>query len=122
MNPFDVVKDITFNKAGVIDETNESEYIPFIVNKALGSFNDTIFIANEMNMLHTLDKKLQYDFYFNVVRKKKRFSKWFKKEENADLDAIRKYYGYNVQRAKETLKLLTKQQLEFIKNELEINR
>jgi hypothetical protein len=97
------------------DPSLEKDYLPFIVNASLSYFPDTIEYANMMNMNHHLDNKLQYSFYLNSVRPKKRFSKWAKKIDDENLDAVVKYFGYNRTKAKEVIKLLSPEQIEEIK-------
>ena len=72
-----------------------------------------------MNMNPNLDKKLQYDFYLNTLRSKKRYSPWIRKEELKNLELVKKYYGYSNEKAKQALPLLTKEQLNFIKSKLD---
>ncbi len=100
------------------DPECESQYPPYVVNRCYSGFMDTILLANEMNLNSHIDKKLQYDFYINIIRPKKRFSPWLKKEKLDSLDCIKQYYGYSDEKAKVALKLLTQQQLEFIKAKL----
>jgi hypothetical protein len=76
--------------------------------------------ANEMNMNHGLPSKLQYDFLLNSVRKRKRFSPWIKKEKIQDLDAVKSYYGYSNEKAQQALKILTKDQINYIKSKLDV--
>jgi hypothetical protein len=103
-----------------MDESNECEssYPPYIINRCFSGFLDTILIANEMNLNSHLDKKLQYDFYINIIRPKKRFSPWIKKEKLDSLESIKQYYGYSDDKAKTALKILTEEQIEFIKSKL----
>jgi hypothetical protein len=75
--------------------------------------------TNEMNKYNFLPKKLQYDFFINIIRKKKRFSPWLKQEKNKDLEVVKSYYGYSIEKAKQALRILTKTQLDFIKSKLE---
>ena len=119
MNPFDVITDISLKKARLITGENEKEYNPFLTNRGFSYFPDTIFHAQEMNMLHHLDKKLQYDYLFNSIRKSKRFSKWSKKDNNKDIDVIIEYFGYSRRRAEEALTILSKEQINSIKKKLE---
>ncbi len=100
------------------DSSNESQYPPYVINKCFSGFLDTILFANEMNFYCNLDKKLQYDFYINIIRPKKRFSPWLKKENNSSLELIKKYYGYSDEKAKIALKILTDEQIEFIKSKM----
>lgn len=120
MSPFDYVKSITDTKKNIIDsEEMEKEYKPTIVNRAFSHFVDTIFIANEINKYHNLDKKLQYDYLFHAVQKKKRFAKWPKKLENEDLSLIMEYYKYSLVEAKSVLPLFTPNQLAVLRNKIE---
>jgi hypothetical protein len=80
---------------------------------------DTVLYANEMNMSHFLDKKLQYDFYLNSVRKRKRFSPWLRKDKVKDLDVVKSYYGYSNEKAQQALRILSPEQLAFITSKLE---
>jgi hypothetical protein len=105
-----------------LEESPESikEYPPYIVNKCLSGEIDSILFANEMNMHHQLDKDMQYSFYLNSLRKRKRFSPWIRKDKIKDLECIKQYYGYNNEKASQALKILNKVQIEFIKQRLEI--
>lgn len=114
----DWLNSINYSKGNILDEdpSLESDYPPYIVNKCLSGFVDTILLSNEMNVHSHLDKKLQYDFYINIVRKRKRFSPWLRKEKIDDLEHIKRYYGYSNEKAQIALTLLTKEQLEFIRS------
>jgi len=112
MNPFDIMKDLSYEKKGVLDD--EGDYNPFLTNRYFSYFPDTIFYANEMNMSKGLDNKLQHDYYFYSIRKNKRYSKWPKKDKIEILQAIQIYYGYNLSKAKEVLNILNKEQVDFI--------
>ena len=101
------------------DEIHEREYVPFIVNRALSYFVDTIHYANEMNLCSNLDNKLQYHYLINSIRPQKRFSKWAQKQEDSDLEAVMEYYGYNYTKAKTALMLLSPEQIKTIKEKLE---
>ena len=123
MNPFDFVNDINFGKKDIItDSANpelaEKTYNPFLTNRALSYFPDTIQFANMMNKNSHIDHLLQYSFLLNIIRKRKRFSKWFKKNDDDVLEMVIEYYGYSVNKAKEALKLLTDDQLEKIKEKM----
>ena len=96
------------------------EYPPFIINKCLSGQIDCILFANEMNMNHHLDKDMQYSFYLNSLRKRKRFSPWLRKDKITDLECVKQYYGYSNEKASQALKILTKEQLTFIKKRLDI--
>jgi len=120
VSPFDFLNSINTNKVNLIDEDpeNESKYNSFLVNRSLSYFPDTVFMANETNRLHHLDAKLQYDFLINIVRKKKRFSKWDKPEQRANLDCIKEYFGYSESKAKQIIGLLTESQIKTIKEKV----
>ena len=95
MNPFEFVNAINDNKKDLmVDDLVEKEYLPFIVNRQLSYFQDTIFAANEMNVQSHIDKKLQFHFLLNIIRKRKRFTKWGKPDVIDDMDAVKEYYGY----------------------------
>ena len=93
-------------------------YPPYVVNKCLSSFIDTIIYSNEMNLNHHIDKDMQYSFYLNSLRKKRRFSPWQKKDKVQDLDLIKKYFKYNDDKARDALRILTNDQIELIKSKL----
>lgn len=96
-------------------EETEKSYLPFIVNRCLSYFTDTIFNANEMNTRSFLDKKLQYDYFVNSLRPRKRFSKWQKVEKSEDLETVKEYFGYSSQKAKDALRILTPLNIEYMK-------
>ena len=95
------------------------KYAPFIINKCMSAHLDCIMFANEMNLRPQLDSDMQYSFYLNSVRKRKRFSPWLRKDEIKDLDSVKRYYGYSNEKAKQALRILTKEQLNFIKSKFE---
>lgn len=121
MSPFDYVNSILIDKKNlIVDEVSEKGYVPFLTNRALSYHKDTIFYAQEMNLASQLDKKLQFQYLINTVRPMKRKnSKWAKKVENADIDAVMEFYGYNYQKAKTAVSVLSKDQLKSIKKRLE---
>ena len=100
------------------DEMWEKKYPPFIVNKCLAPFPDTIFLVNEMNKHHQLDKKLQFDFLLNSLRTRKRYTPWLKASKQKNLEYVKEYYGYNNEKAKSALKLLNDEQIKTIKDSL----
>jgi hypothetical protein len=114
----DWLNSINFNKNNLIEEDPEaiSSYPPYIVNRCLSGSVDTILFANEMNKYSNLDKDMQYSFFLYTLRKRKRFSPWLKKEQIDDLDLVKKHYGYSNEKAKVAVSLLTKTQLEYIRN------
>lgn len=117
----DWLNSINQTKKNIIDEDPSSikEYNPFIINKCFSSHIDTLMYANEMNKNYSLDKKLQYDFLINIVRSKKRYSPWLRKEKIQDIEVVKSYYGYSNEKAHQALKILTKEQLNFIKSKFE---
>ena len=103
-------------KQSIITSENEKEYKPYVVNRAISQHNDTILYVNEMNKYPNLDNKLQYDFYLNTLKAKKRpFQKWYKVSESTDIESVKEYFGYSSEKAKEALRILTPDQLQIIK-------
>jgi hypothetical protein len=100
------------------DEMWEKKYPAFIVNKCLAPFPDTIFLVNEMNINHHLDKKLQFDFLLNSLRTRKRYTPWLKASKQKDIEYVKEYYGYNNEKAKSALKILNDEQIKTIKDSL----
>ena len=113
---------INFTKTNLMDEDPDAkrDYAPFIINRCLSGHLDCILFANEMNKNHFLDKDMQYTFYLNTLRKKKRFSPWLRKDKVEDLESVKQYYGYSNEKAFQVLKILSNEQIEFIKQRLEI--
>jgi hypothetical protein len=101
------------------DSSNKKDYPPYIINRCMSGHVDCILYANEMNMQPHLSKDMQYAFYLNSIRKKKRFSPWIKKNKVNDIDAVKQYYGYSNEKATQALKVLNNTQLNFIKQRLE---
>ena len=118
-NPFDYVNAILQNKKQlIVDEITEKDYTPFLVNRSLSYHKDCIMYANEMNRRHFLDKKLQFDFLLNTVRSQKRpFAKWVKSEKSEDLSCIKQFFGFSDTKAKEALRLLSKEQIQQLKEQ-----
>ena len=100
------------------DEMWEKKYPPFIINKCLAPFPDTIMLVNEMNKHHHLDKKLQFDFLLNSLRTRKRYTPWLKASKQKNLEYVKEYYGYNNEKAKSALKILNDEQIKTIKDSL----
>ena len=120
-SPFDYTKAINQSKERLMDTADEmweKKYSPFIVNKALYPFPDTILLVNEMNVNNHLDAKLQFDFLLNSIRQRKRFAPWLKTSKINNLELVKEYFGYNDQKAKEALDLLTDDDLENIRFKL----
>jgi hypothetical protein len=107
MKLFDYVSSINFTKKDImIDDVTEAVYNPFVINRSLSYFEDTVMLANEMNINHHIDSRLQYDFLINTIRKCKRFSKWAKPDNIETITAIMEYYKYSEEKAKAVLSLL----------------
>ena len=101
------------------DEVWEKKYSPFIINKCLAPFPDTIHLVNEMNLHNHLDSKLQFDFFLNTVRTRKRYTPWMKASKTKNLEYVKEYYGYNNEKARSALKLLNDEQIKTIKSSLD---
>ena len=121
MNPFDFVRQINHGKVNLIDETPEleKEYKQFIITRALSFNHDTVLYANEMNFHNHLDSKLQFDFFLNTIRPKKRYGKWLKRESNDVLELIKTYYKCSYAKAREYATLLDDSQLNIIKQRID---
>ena len=118
----DWLNSINFTKQNLLEEDPDviKDYPPYIINRCLSGHLDAIMFANEMNKYPNLDKDLQYHFYLNTLRKKKRFSPWLRKDKVTDLEIIKQYYGYSNEKALQALKILTLDQNNFIKQRLDI--
>lgn len=120
MNPFDYVNSINSTKKDLMvntenDKLAEKGYEPYMTNRALSYHQDTVGLANEMNIRYDLDKKMQYHFLLNSVRQKKRYAKWHKKDHDGDVALLKEYYGYNDSKAQQALTILTDLEIEKIK-------
>ena len=114
----DWLNSINLTKENLIEDPDMiSSYPPYIVNRCLSGHLDTVLFANEMNVNHHIDKDMQYSFFLYTLRKRKRFSPWLKKEQVDDLDLVKKHYGYSNEKAKVAVSLLTKTQIETIRNQ-----
>lgn len=123
-NVWDYVNSITTTKKNMMRNTEndtlaEKEYNAWVVNKALSYFQDTVLIANEVNMYYNLDNRAQYEYLLNMVRPNKRFAKWVKDINNEELDTVCNYYNVNPIIGREYLSLLTKEQIQIMKKEQE---
>ena len=117
----DWLNSINFTKENLAEDPQEiKSYPPYIINRCLSGHLDCILFVNEMNKNHQLSKDMQYSFYLNTLRKKKRFSPWLRKDKVTDLESIKQYYGYSNEKASQALKILTKEQINFIKQRLDI--
>lgn len=117
------LKSINESKQDLMNTNDEAwvkKYPAYIINRCLSMFWDTLPQANEMNGYHFLDNKIQFQFLINSVRKKKRFGgRWLKQSKLKDLEYVKEYFGYSNEKAKEALNILTEQQIEDIKLNLE---
>jgi hypothetical protein len=119
VNLSEVLNSINYNKEDIFQDlpnVTDKEYVPFVVNKCLSYFPDTILQANNMNMHHGIDPRMQYHYLQNSIRKRKRFSKWNKARTPESLELIKRHYGYSNQKAEDALRILSDNQLEEIKN------
>ena len=117
----DYLKSINRTKEKLMDNDDElweKKYPPFIVNKCLAPFPDTVHLVNEMNVNHHLDSKLQFDFLLNSIRPRERYTPWLKAKKIKNLDYVKEYYGYSNEKAKVALDILSDEQIETIKNSL----
>ena len=122
-NPFDYINSVSHLKKDMMrgtdnDELSEKDYKPFLANRSLSFHADSILYSNEMNRLGHLDNLLQYDFYMNSLRSRKRFSKWMKPEESENVDIIREVYKCNLKKAIDASRILTKEHIKSLKESL----
>lgn len=119
MTPFDYLTSINYSKDDImVDDIAEKQYNSFVINRSLSYFPDTVVIANEMNRYNHIDNKLKYHYYINIIRKRKRFSKWDKPDLASDIEVIKEYYGYSNEKARQALTLLTPEQIQQIKKKV----
>ena len=118
----DWLNSINQTKKNLIDEdpSLEKDYAPYIINRIYSGHLDSVMFANEMNKYSFLSKKIQYDFYLNSLRSKKRFSPWLRKDKIKNLDVVKKYYGYSNEKALQALRVLTREQLNYIKKRIDV--
>ena len=112
---------INFTKKNLMDSDDllwQKKYPAFIVNKILSGFQDCIMLVNEMNRNHFVDKDMQFHFLLNSIRSKKRYSPFLRSSKLKDLDVVKEYYGYNNEKAKVALDILTKDEVKLIKEKL----
>ena len=113
----EVLPSLLQTKKSIIDSENEKQYEPYIVNRALSQHSDVILYVNEMNKYYNLDKKLQYDFYLHtLVAKKRPYQKWYKATENKNINAVKEYFGFSSEKAKDVLRILSDGQINIIKD------
>lgn len=121
-NPFDYVNQILQGKKQlIVDELSEKGYTPFLTNRSLSYHLDCILYANEMNQRHHLDHKMQNDFLLNTIRSRKRpFAKWVKTDKSEDLECVKQSFNLSDSKAKEALRLLSNEQIQQLKEQLQI--
>lgn len=119
MNPFEYLNSINYSKKDImVDDVAEKEYNSFLINRGLSYFPDTVLFANEMNTKNHIDNRLKFSFLINIVRKRKRFSKWNKRNENEDISTLKEYYGYSDEKARVALSLLSSNEMKQLKERL----
>ena len=117
----DYLKAINYTKEPLLDTEDEQwvkKYPPFIINKCVAPFPDSLMLVNEVNQLHFLDKKLQFDFLINSLRARKRFTPWLKAKKLENLECVKEYYGYSNEKAKAALDILNDEQISTIKTKI----
>jgi len=119
MNPFNYLNSINHTKQDIMkDDLDEKGYNSFLINRSLSYFYDTVGMSNVMNRYHHLDNKLKYHFLINIIRKRKRFSKWMKPETESDIEVVKQYYEYSNNKAKQVLPLLSPEQINIIRQKV----
>ena len=118
MNPFEFSNSITYTKQDIMNDLNEKEYAPFLVNRSLSYHQDCILYANEMNSRFDVSHRLQYHYLLNTIRKRKNYSKWSKPELIDDLKIVMDYYSVSREKAEEYLTILTKSSIEVLKRRM----
>ena len=123
-NPYELkhyLNSINYTKEDLVksdDQMWARKYPAYIINKIMSAFPDTLMLSNEMNRCHHLDKDIQFQFYINSVRKKKRFSPFIRASKLKDIDLVKEFYGFSNDKAKDALKILSKEQIKIIKEKL----
>ena len=117
---FDIINSINTTKKNLLESgLTDKDYVPFIINKSLSHFSDTIMHANELNQRPMIPKRYQYEYYLKTIRPRKRFSKWFKKKEEKCIEDLKEYYGISTKKAIEYSEILTPKQLKDIHKQLD---
>tara|TARA_B100000902_G_scaffold309813_1_gene299290 strand:+ start:3326 stop:3700 length:375 start_codon:yes stop_codon:yes gene_type:complete len=116
----DWLNSINLNKKNLLEEDPDAKYPAYVVNRCLSGTIDSVMYANEMNRFPNLDKDMQYSFMLNGIRKRKRFAPWLKQDKINDLDLVKKYYGYNNEKARQALRILTPDQLKYIRKKMDV--
>jgi hypothetical protein len=121
MNFFDYLNAINDTKVDLMkdDPLAVKEYKPFMINRGLSYFSDTVMQANEMNLYSDIPREWQFQFLLNTITRKKRFSKWHKGDaETKAIKLVMEYYGYSSEKAKQVADLFTKTQLDQIEKQI----
>ena len=119
MNPFEYLNSINHKKEDImVDDEAEKGYSPFMINRGLSYFQDTVLLANEMNINSHLPHRMQYDFLMTAIRPRKRFSKWMKKTTPAKVEVIKEYYGYSDAKAQSVEDLISDEDIKHMKSVL----
>jgi hypothetical protein len=116
----DFLTAINYSKESLLDgenNLNEKDYTPYVVNRCLSYFPDTVLQSNQMNVLPSIGKKMHFDYLRLSVRQRKRFSKWLKDEESEIIDMLKQVYNYSHKTAKEVLPLLSEKDIELLKEQ-----
>lgn len=119
-NPFDYVNAVSYTKKNMMRDTEndalaEKKYNAFLTNRSLSYHIDCVELANEMNIRHQTDNKLQFEFLLNTIRPKKRYAKWSKKDKDGDIEVVKEYYGYSEVKARQAISILSPENLEKIR-------
>lgn len=120
MKLWDFVNDINGKQANILEDCANPDlakkvYVPFIINKQMSYFPDTILYAQQMNLHHHAPNDAQYFYYLNSIRPRKRFCKWSKRQESEDIDLVRRHYGYDINKAEQALSLLSPDDLQNLR-------
>jgi hypothetical protein len=116
LTPFSFLNAINDSKQDLmLDPDAEKVYVPFVVNRTLSYFPDTVALANQMNIHHHADHKMQFHFLLKVIRQRKRFTKWSKPDQLSDIEVVKQYYDYSNEKARQVLKLISKDQMVAIR-------
>jgi len=116
----DFLTAINYSKESLLDgenNINEKDYTPYVINRCLSYFPDTVLQSNQMNVLPSIAKKMHFDYLRLSVRQRKRFSKWLKDEESEVIDMLKQVYNYSHKTAKEVLPLLSEQDIQLLKEQ-----
>jgi len=120
-SPFDFLNSINVSKVNLLEEDPQAikNYTPFMINRGLSYFPDTVLYANEMNRFIEIPREWQFSFLLNTITRRKRWSKWFKSEANSkEIELVMEYYGYSTEKARNVIDLLTQEQLLAIEEKL----